>query len=153
MNCQQNCNKLKKFSKLGLIRIFFLKLSWKKTLGSAWKITVGRVSGNKQLFFYALRQGVWGEWHHQAIQFLKAFKNGCYITLWNYTLNSLLRIFWSSNLLCKLITILLDKLLLSVPIVTSILPIYNICLIYWNINYSAPKYYFTRLEVLLMHDF
>ena len=57
MNCQQNCNKLKKISKLGLIRIYFLKLSWKNTLGSAWKITVSRVSGNKQLFFYFYVKG------------------------------------------------------------------------------------------------
>ena len=52
MNCQQNCNKLKKISKLGLIRIFS-EIELKKNLGSAWKIRVGRVSGNKQLFFYA----------------------------------------------------------------------------------------------------
>jgi len=53
MNCQQNCNKLKKISKLGLIRNFS-EIELEKTLGSAWKIRVGRVSGNKQLFFYAL---------------------------------------------------------------------------------------------------
>ena len=55
MNCQQNCNKLKKFSKLGLIRIFS-EIELKTTLGSAWKIRVGRVSGNKQLFFLRLRE-------------------------------------------------------------------------------------------------
>jgi len=54
MNCQHNCNKLKKkISKLGLFRIFFWNWA-EKTLGSAWKISVGRVSGNKELFFYAL---------------------------------------------------------------------------------------------------
>jgi len=53
MNCQQNCNKLKTFSKLGLIRIFS-EIELKKTLGSAWKIRVGRVSGNKQHFFLRL---------------------------------------------------------------------------------------------------
>jgi len=52
MNCQQNCNKLKKISKLGLFG-FFSEIELKKTLGSAWKIRVGRLSGNKQLFFYA----------------------------------------------------------------------------------------------------
>ena len=53
MNCQQNCNKLKKISKLGLIR-FFSEIKLKKTLGSAWKIRVGRINGNKQLFFLRL---------------------------------------------------------------------------------------------------
>ena len=53
MNCQQNCNKLKEFSKLDLIRFFF-KWAEKNTLGSAWKTRVGRVSGNKQLFFLRL---------------------------------------------------------------------------------------------------
>jgi len=50
MNWQQNFNKLKKFSKLG----FFSEIVLKKTLGSAWKTRVGRVSGNKQLFFLRL---------------------------------------------------------------------------------------------------
>jgi len=54
MNCQQNSNKLKTFSKLGLIRIFS-EIELKKTLGLAWKIRVGRVSGNKQLFFLRLK--------------------------------------------------------------------------------------------------
>ena len=55
MNCQQNCHKLKKnISKLGLNRIFS-EIELKKTLGSAWKTRVGRVSGNKQLFFLRLR--------------------------------------------------------------------------------------------------
>jgi len=53
MNCQQNCNKLKTLSKLGLIRIFFW--NWAEFFfGSAWKIRVGWVSGNKQLFFLRL---------------------------------------------------------------------------------------------------
>ena len=50
MNYQENCNKLKPFLKLGLIRILFWNWA-EKTLGSAWKTKVGRVSGNNQLFF------------------------------------------------------------------------------------------------------
>jgi len=49
MNYQENCNKLKPFLKLGLIRILFWNWA-EKTLGSAWKTKVGRVSGNNQLF-------------------------------------------------------------------------------------------------------
>ena len=53
MNCQQNCNKLKKFSKLSLISIFFwnwaeqnLSVGMKK-LGSVW------VMETNNFFFYA----------------------------------------------------------------------------------------------------
>jgi len=49
MKCQQNCDKLKKIIKIRF-NYFFSEIELKKTLGSAWKTRVGRVSWNKQLF-------------------------------------------------------------------------------------------------------